>query len=510
MRSLVRKGTAVAGAAVVAAAVAGPALFSAPAVAADREGNKGRAVGWQLKTGKQSTFWGGTHLLDNGSAAFCLDFNLFGPKEGSDNGYKPEQAPTELGADTKAQLAYIAAQYGKLPDTTAGRNTTAAASLLSWALADRDGVKEDGFNGEKLPWKSWLEKGMPHGAVAGFGADAKVDTAPIVDEFNRLRAEVADIDAAPYTLTVPGSGKKYPYERIPAEKNLTVKVAQGKKPVPGVSINTTSLVNVAAPKAPGTVGVTNDKGETTFAFTPDKPGTKAGASFAADVTVNTPSFWATDKQVSGKPMQRLIFFAAEKKTLKVDGAIEFEPASIVIALKKDRASGKEIDSPATYEIRANDASGAEGKPGGLVTTVTTGKGGKSAPVDLAAGTYWMVETKAPEGYELDKKPTRFEVKAGEETVITVFDSPLPKPPTTPPTAPPTTPPTTPPATTSPSTPPTVPPTTPPATPPSGDELAHTGADLTAPLAAAAAGLLLVGGGVLTVARRRKTAGSDES
>ncbi|MFE7132881.1 SpaA isopeptide-forming pilin-related protein [Streptomyces sp. NPDC057638] len=511
MRSFIGKGSsAFASAGTAVAVLAGPVLLATPAAAADREGNEGRAVGWHLQTGR-SAFWGGTHTLDSGSPAFCLDFNLYGPKEETDNGYRPAKAPNELSEDTKAQLAHLAARYGKLPDTSAGRNTTAAASLLSWALADRDGVDESGFNGEKIPWQSWLDKGMPKGAVSGYGADSKVDTAPVVSEFNRLRGEVADIDAAPYALTVPDTGKTFPYERTPAEKSLTVKLAQGSKPVPGVQVNTTRLDNVAKPQTPGAVGATDARGEAAFAFTPAEPGLEAGAGFTADVTVNTPTFWATDKKVSGHPMQRLIYFAAEKKTLAVSGSVRFEPASVVIALKKDRKTGKPVASPATYEIRGNRPSGANGAPGDLITTVTTGKDGRSEPVDLTAGVYWMVETRAPEGYEFDPTPQRFEVKPGDQAVITVLNSPVARP-TTPPVTPP---PTTPPVTTPPTSPPSTPPSpsasdAPPATPPSDGELAKTGASRTTQAAVIAGGLLLAGGIALIVTRRRRNVSSSGS
>ncbi|MFE9121508.1 prealbumin-like fold domain-containing protein [Streptomyces sp. NPDC007172] len=502
--------------AAVTAVIAGALLAPTPAAAADRDGHEGRGVGWQLRTGQHTAFWSGSHVLDNGSPALCLDVNLYGPLDGTTNGYRKSDAPHQLSQDTQSQLAYLAAHYGKLPDTPSGRNSTAAASLLAWALAARDGVNESGYNGERIPWTTWLNGGMPNGAVVGTGADAKVDTTPVVTEFNRMRTEVRAVSSAPYALTVPDTGRTLPYERTPGQKSFTVKVTQGGKPVPGVSVNTTNLTNVATPKTPRPVGRTDPQGQTVYAFTPAKPGAPAGAVFSAGITVNAPTFWHTDKRVSGKPMQRLVYFAAEKRTLTTSGNIQFQPPAVVTAWKKDRGTNKPITAPATYEIHKGKTSSeptkdkpeqpaSNGTPGEIIATVTTGKNGKSDPVDLAAGVYWLVESKAPEGYQLNTEPTRVEVKPGEQSVVTVFDTAVPKPviPTTPPvipSVPPSPQPSTPALPVSPSTPHVVPPVV--DSPPSAGELAHTGADATTWVAAAAGGLVFLGGAAVVIARRR--------
>ncbi|MFG2226690.1 prealbumin-like fold domain-containing protein [Streptomyces sp. NPDC048644] len=477
------------GAVAVVMGVAGATVLPAGAAfATDREGHKGRAVGWHLRTGKHTAMWTGTHVLDNGSHALCLDLAWYGP-DGTDNGYEKTGAPKQLSEDTKAQLAELAAKYGKLPDTVEGRNQSAAAALVTWALAAHDGIDENGYNGEKLPWGTWLDKGMPKGAIAGYGADAKVDTAPVVAAFNRLRTEIRKVDATPYTVSVEGSGKTYPYERTPEEKSLTVKVARNGEPAAGIPVNTTELTNIAKPQAPGTVGSTDTQGKATFRFTPDKPGTKAGAKFEAKVSINSPTFWHTDHTVHGKPMQRLVYFEARQKPLPAAGEIAFQPAAIVITVKKDRGTGEAVSSPATYEIHADD----NGAPGKSITTVTTGKDGRSQPVDLPAGTYWIVETKAPAGYQLDKEPRRIEAKSGEQQVITVWDNAVPTPSPTTPASPPATP-----EQPRPEKP------APAAVVPSGGQLARTGAGSTPYLAAGAAALVVAGGGALALARRRRS------
>ncbi|GAA3167829.1 MULTISPECIES: prealbumin-like fold domain-containing protein [Streptomyces] len=479
------------GAVSVVVGVVGAALPASAASAADRSGHEsGKGVGWHLRTGKHTAMWTGTRVLDNGSHALCLDVALYGP-DGKDNGYTRTDAPKELSEDTKARLAELASRYGKLPDTVEGRNTSAAAALVTWALAAHDGIDESGYNGEKIPWQRWLDKGMPKDAVAGYGGDASVDTAPVVEQFNRLRKEILTVDAAPYTLSVEGSGKTFPYERTPQEKELTVKVAQGKKPAEGVTVNTTDLTNVAQPAKPGAVGATDAQGKAVFRFTPDKPGERAGAAFGAEVSVNSPTFWHTDRTVHGKPMQRLVYFVAERKPLTASGEIRFQPAAVVITVKKDRATGEAVTSPATYEIRADD----KGAPGAVVATVTTGKDGRSKEVDLPAGTYWVVETKAPEGYEIDKKPQKIEAVAGERQTVTVWDNAVPSPSPSP-SAP-----------TTPATPQQPTPNHPAPAGVTGGSLAHTGADGTPYLAAGAAALVVAGGGAVAYARRRRSADS---
>ena len=79
-------------------------------------------------------------------------------------------------------------------------------------------------------------------------------------------------------------------------------------------------------------------------------------------------------------------------------------------VKVDAANkGKRLED-ATFEIRKMDQ--------GVVTTVTTGRNGR-AVVELDAGSYYVIETEAPEGYKLETTPTYFTIEDGKTTTVTV-------------------------------------------------------------------------------------------
>ncbi|NKS56346.1 hypothetical protein GS504_01790 [Rhodococcus hoagii] len=81
--------------------------------------------------------------------------------------------------------------------------------------------------------------------------------------------------------------------------------------------------------------------------------------------------------------------------------------------KRDRVSGAAL-AGATYEIRACDTDK-------VLTTVTSGPDGKAA-FTTPAGCWAAVETKAPQGYDLDATPTRFTVTGQSAGEVTVFDT----------------------------------------------------------------------------------------
>ena len=58
-----------------------------------------------------------------------------------------------------------------------------------------------------------------------------------------------------------------------------------------------------------------------------------------------------------------------------------------------------------------------------VDTLTTNSNGNTDTVELSAGTYYVKETKAPKGFQLDKEVYILTVKAGETTTLNVSDTP---------------------------------------------------------------------------------------
>ena len=58
-----------------------------------------------------------------------------------------------------------------------------------------------------------------------------------------------------------------------------------------------------------------------------------------------------------------------------------------------------------------------------VATLTTNRAGNTDTVELRAGTYYVKETKAPKGFQLDKEVYTLTVKAGETATLKVSDTP---------------------------------------------------------------------------------------
>ena len=85
----------------------------------------------------------------------------------------------------------------------------------------------------------------------------------------------------------------------------------------------------------------------------------------------------------------------------------------IIKVNADKTSQRIPNT--TFEIRKAD--------GALMDTVTTGKNGRAFS-SLEDGTYYAVEIKAAEGYQLDDTPIYFEVKNGKTTTLTARNKAL--------------------------------------------------------------------------------------
>ena len=83
----------------------------------------------------------------------------------------------------------------------------------------------------------------------------------------------------------------------------------------------------------------------------------------------------------------------------------------VILTKVDDKSHERLEG-AVFELQNN-----EGKI--LREGITTGEDGRLALYDLAPGTYQLVETKAPTGYQLDGTPQVFTIEKGQTAIVSL-------------------------------------------------------------------------------------------
>ena len=146
--------------------------------------------------------------------------------------------------------------------------------------------------------------------------------------------------------------------------------------------------------------------------------------------------WSEKKQ--GKSWRQWLYEYGAKKlgawdsskelTIMVYAVAEGEPAP-----QKGKATVKKVsaDPSITNNNSCYSLEGAQyklaDKDSKTLATFTLDKNGNSNTVEIAPGTYWIQETKAPKGYALDKEWHKFEVKPNQTTVVKVEDDPLDDP-----------------------------------------------------------------------------------
>ena len=137
------------------------------------------------------------------------------------------------------------------------------------------------------------------------------------------------------------------------------------------------------------------------------------------INENAPRFKLTWQPV---PDSFKIFVLATGKTQNILG-YEYTPTGTVSLSKTSANTGITSGNScyslagAVYGIYSDAGCSAQ------VTTLTTDAGGNAAAVSLNAGTYYYKELTAPAGYALDSSVKSFTVTAGQNTALSVSDTP---------------------------------------------------------------------------------------
>ena len=137
------------------------------------------------------------------------------------------------------------------------------------------------------------------------------------------------------------------------------------------------------------------------------------------INENAPRFKLTWQPV---PDSFKIFVLATAKTQNILG-YEYTPTGTVSLSKTSANTGITSGNScyslagAVYGIYSDAGCSAQ------VTTLTTDAGGNAAAVSLNAGTYYYKELTAPAGYALDSSVQSFTVTAGQNTALSVSDTP---------------------------------------------------------------------------------------
>ncbi|WP_283718359.1 MSCRAMM family protein, partial [Clostridium perfringens] len=100
----------------------------------------------------------------------------------------------------------------------------------------------------------------------------------------------------------------------------------------------------------------------------------------------------------------------QKEAVKVEKTNIATPGSVVLT-KKDSQNGNALKG-AIFNLQNQEGIN-------IRTDLTTDKNGQILLNDLAPGEYQFVETKAPEGYELDETPVKFTIVVGQKEAVKV-------------------------------------------------------------------------------------------
>ncbi|MDK7629511.1 MULTISPECIES: MSCRAMM family protein, partial [unclassified Clostridium] len=100
----------------------------------------------------------------------------------------------------------------------------------------------------------------------------------------------------------------------------------------------------------------------------------------------------------------------QKEAIKIEKVNIATPGSVILT-KKDSQSGHALKG-AVFNLQ-------DQKGNNIKTDLTTDENGQISLNDLAPGDYQFVETKAPDGYELDTTPVKFTIVVGQKEAIKI-------------------------------------------------------------------------------------------